>query len=542
MRPIRDTEETREAQRGLRAYRYALDPTDTQAADLGRHAGTARWAYNNALSAKVVAHDIRKTKIAARVAEGVDEATARKEVKVRIPGSNVIDKARVKVRGTDAQGRPARPDWAAALDVLLTDVIDQETAAAILTSWAEHVRKRGADPTAGIQPWAPTVPNPVVQRAQKDADRAWKNWMDSLTGKRKGKRVGFPRFKKLGRARDSFYLANTYVTRVTDRRIRLGGILGEIRTHSTMKRLRKALDRRAGRVMSATVSRGGHRWYVSVLVEEDVRQAQATHAQRAAGTVGVDLGVKATAALSTGEIIPNPRTKRAHANALTKASRGYARTEPNSKRRSRAARRLGRLQALEAARRATIAHALTKRLTTCWARVAIEDLNVAGMTRSSRGTAAKPGKRVRQKAGLSREILDVAPGEIRRQLTYKAPWYGSEVAVLDRFFPSSKMCSACGSVKPKLSLSERSYHCTACGHVQDRDVNAARNIARHAVPVPVVAAVASGRGETRNGRGGLVSPGRPRSTGRGPVMCQDQAAPAVGPPRSSDAALTPISA
>lgn len=115
------------------------------------------------------------------------------------------------------------------------------------------------------------------------------------------------------------------------------------------------------------------------------------------------------------------------------------------------------------------------------------------MTRSARGTLDQPGRNVRAKSGLNRAILDAAPGELRRQLVeYKTNWYGSSLKVIDRFFPSSQTCSACGA-KAKLTLADRVYRCAECGFIADRDVNAAINIAAQA-------AVAPGTEETLNAR------------------------------------------
>jgi putative transposase len=133
--------------------------------------------------------------------------------------------------------------------------------------------------------------------------------------------------------------------------------------------------------------------------------------------------------------------------------------------------------------------------------VVLEDLHVVGMTKSPKavrngdGSYARNGKRA--KAGLNRAILDVAPGEFRRRITYKLAWHGGKFVVADRYFPSSKLllCSSCGAVRTKLSLAERTYRC-ACGLVIDRDLNAARNLEALAVNV------AGGRSETKNGRGG----------------------------------------
>ncbi len=475
--------ETREV---LRAYRVTLDPTPDQESMLAQHAGAARWAFNHALAAKVDAHERWKTAVAELVAAGVPEEAARKKIKVLVPGKQVIQKALNAVKGDDRKG------------------ID------------------------GACPWWHTVSTYAFQSAFLDADMAWKAWLDSLTGRRKGRRVGYPRFKKKGRSRDSFRLHHDVkrptIRPATTRRLLLPRI-GEVRTHDSLKRLKAALGRRSGVIQSVTIARGGHRWYASVLVREQMLMPAPTRAQQAAGTVGVDLGVHSMAALSTGEIIPNPRVKARHAPALAKASRAYARTVKGSRRREQARRRLARLHHREATRRSTGLHHLTKRLATGWAVVAVEDLDVAGLIRSAKGTVDKPGRRVRQKSGLNRSILDVSPGEVRRQLDYKTGWYGSTIAILDRFYPSSKTCSGCGGRKPNLTLSERVFICTICGLSMDCDVNAAVNIARFAV--------ASDRGETLNARGASVRPSH-LQVGRPDALMREDP-PEGGPPQHSDA-------
>lgn len=136
---------------------------------------------------------------------------------------------------------------------------------------------------------------------------------------------------------------------------------------------------------------------------------------------------------------------------------------------------------LTALRRETGLHQLTKNLTTRYALIGIEDLNVAGMTSSASGTIENPGKNVAQKAGLNRAVLDVSFGTFRTQLEYKAAWYGSVIQVIDRYYPSSQTCSNCGE-RPgaKLTLSDRVYKCGHCHTVIDRDLNAAINIRREA--------------------------------------------------------------
>lgn len=365
----------------LRAVRFTLDPTTAQIADLARHAGAARWAYNHALAAKLAAWRQRNEQINVLVEQGTPLADARKAA-ITVPTKPTVQKAWNQSKGDDR-----------------TD-------------------------TEGTCGWWHQVSTYTFQSAFADADTAWKNWWDSLTGKRAGRPLERPRFKAKHRSRDSFRIHHD----VKKPTIRPDGYrriivprLGSIRIHDTAKPLCRALNRGAV-IQSVTISRGGHRWYASVLIKDPTPALSTSRRQRAAGTIGVDLGVTALAALSTGEIIANPRHLRNGRKRLLTAQRALSRAQRGSNRRRRAAAVLGRRHHEIAERRATTLHALTKRLATGWATVAIEDLNVAGMTASARGTIDKPGRNVRAKAGLNRSILDVAPGELRRQLEYKTSW------------------------------------------------------------------------------------------------------------------------
>lgn len=451
------------AEQRLRAYRFALDPTTGQLEALAQHAGAARWAYNHALAVKQEAHRRRWLQIDELVLLGYSEEQARKLATIKVPSKAQIQKRWNQFKGDATIG------------------ID------------------------GICPWWRTVSTYAFQSAWDDVDLAWKNFFDSLAGKRAGHRVGTPRFKRKGRARDSFRLHHD----VKNPTIRLTGYrhlrmprLGSVRLQDSGKRLSRALER-GGLVQSVTVSRGGSRWYASVLVAEPDHtpgretQTGPSHTQKAAGCIGIDLGVHHLVALSTGETLDNPRHLYRARARLTKLQRRLARQQGPDKRTGQrpsnrwknTQQQLARLQHRIAEQRAAHLHQITKYLATRYAVVAIEDLAVAGMTHSARGNTSKPGRNVRAKARLNRAILDAAPGECRRQLDYKTSWYGSQIAVCDRWFPSSKTCSSCGTVKTKLSLAERTFTCQHCGLALDRDVNAARNIA-------AAATVASGTGET----------------------------------------------
>jgi IS605 OrfB family transposase len=170
--------------------------------------------------------------------------------------------------------------------------------------------------------------------------------------------------------------------------------------------------------------------------------------------------------------------------------RGPARGQPPSKRWQRPKSELGRAHAKVAAARSDGLHKLTTRLAKTYGGVVVEDLDVAGMTASAKGTGHWRGK-----AGLNRAILDASPAELRRQLTYKTAWYGSALVVADRWYPSSKTCSRCKAVKAELSLSERTYRREHCGLVKDRDVNAAANLASLAEAASTGTASGAGTGQ-----------------------------------------------
>ncbi|MFJ7069735.1 IS607 family element RNA-guided endonuclease TnpB [Streptomyces sp. NPDC101115] len=496
----------------LRAFKFALDPTPAQAEALARHAGGARWAFNYALGVKVSAHQRWRAEVAGLVAQGVEEAEARRRVKVPVPSKPQIQKRLNEVKGDSrVDGR------------LPEGVFGPERPC----------------------PWWHEVSTYAFQSAFADVDRAWKNWLDSLRGVRAGRKVGYPRFKKKGRSRDSFRLHHDVkkpsIRLVTYRRLRLPTI-GEVRLHDSGKRLGRLVDRGGAVVQSVSVSRAGHRWYASVLCKVTVTvPEQPSRRQRERGTVGVDLGVKTLAALSQpldsadpgSVVIANPRHLARAEQRLTKAQRALSRTQKGSRRRDRARRKVARLHHEVAVRRESALHEVTKRLATAFAVVAVEDLHVAGMTASARGTREEPGRRVRQKAGLNRAVLDAAPGEFRRQLTYKTSWYGSRLAVCDRWFPSSKTCSACGWQNPRLTLADRTFTCPDCGLTIDRDLNAARNIARHAV-VADAPPVAPGRGETQNARRAPVRPDGPKAARHGATKREDTRPPGQVPPQRSN--------
>ena len=241
-----------------------------------------------------------------------------------------------------------------------------------------------------------------------------------------------------------------------------------------------------------TISQRAGRWCASLTVEREDKPAKRAPKGRA---VGVDLGVKSLATLSDGTVIENPRYLRKSERELKRAQRELSRKTKGSNRRAKAKATVARIHARVANQRLDGLHKLTTWLTRKYSEISIEDLHVAGMVKNRH---------------LAKSIMDAAFGEFRRQLEYKTARSGAALHVVDRWYASSKTCSGCGSVKAKLSLSERTYTCDSCGLTMDRDLNAAINIC-----------VAGSAPETLNAHGGTVRRNRP--SGRvalGPTKCE----------------------
>ncbi|WP_181449232.1 IS607 family element RNA-guided endonuclease TnpB [Nonomuraea aridisoli] len=314
---------------------------------------------------------------------------------------------------------------------------------------------------------------------------ALKNWSDSTKGKRKGRRMGFPSFRSKRRSAPS--------VRFTTGAIRLHGRthvvlprLGRIKTHESTRKLARHIEAGTATIASATVRKEAGRWFVSFSVR--LRRPERTPA-RPDAVVGVDLGIATLAVFSDDRPpIANPHHLAGAAKRLRRLSRTVSRRiGPDRRSGRRPSRRWLRANAARnrahhrvAALRRDAIHRLTTDLARTYGTIVVEDLHVAAMVKNRR---------------LARAISDAGFGEIRRQLGYKTVWNGGRLVVADRWFPSSKMCSACGVARAKLPLSARTFRCEACGLTLDRDRNAALNLAS------LVQHVAGSGSETQNGRG-----------------------------------------
>lgn len=208
---------------------------------------------------------------------------------------------------------------------------------------------------------------------------------------------------------------------------------------------------------TVTVSRdSADRWFVSLLCEDVPAPLPAT-----AAAVGIDAGLTALVTLSTGEKITNPKHERRNRERLARAQRALSRKEKGSRNRAKACARVAKIHARIADCRRDFLHQLTTRLVRENQTLVIEDLSVRGLLQNHR---------------LARAISDAAWHELRCMLEYKSSWYGRQLITVDRWFPSSKLCSACGALVGDLPLNVREWTCHSCGTAHDRDGNAAVNL------------------------------------------------------------------
>jgi putative transposase len=417
----------------LTAYRFALDPTPRQARYLDGHCGAARKAFNWGLG---------------RVKANLDQRAAERSYGIG--------------------------------DEVLTPSLN----------WTLYgLRKVWNQAKNDVAPWWAEYSKEAYSSGLDALARALKNWGDSRKGKRAGRAVGFPRFKAKHRAQRSCRFT-TGVIRCEEGHAVLPRI-GAVKLHEHPARLLAALGDGA-RIMSATIRFERGRWHVSFTVEQDVPKPPV----KVGPVVGVDLGIRHLAVLSTGEKIDNPRHLAASLRKLGRMSRTVSRRQGPDRRTGqlpsnrwlKANEKRNRAHYKVTDRRRDALQKLTTRLATENATVVAEDLNVSGMVKNRR---------------LARHVADAGFAELRRQLEYKTQRSGGQLVVADRWFPSSKTCSGCGVVKAKLLLSARTYVCDSCGLTMDRDENAAANLA--------ALVVAASGAETENGCG---ADQKTRSSGR----------------------------
>lgn len=468
------------------AYKFALDPTPRQARMLASHAGGSRFAYNWGNARIMAALD-------ARDAERADGGQA----ETKVPGHFDLCK-----------------QWTAWKDEHLGDPEPPEGERRTSTRWV-------SENFVGS-----------YQAALRDAAKAWSDYFKSRSGKRAGRPLGRPKFKKRGKSRDSFQVHGQTLRIVSadGDRLRFRGRhaargstrdmivlpkIGPVFLAESGRKLRRRTDKGTARIVRGTVSRDSSgRWLISLTaeVQREVRTGPSLR-QLKGGTAGVDFGVRELATLSDGTVIPNPRHLEAALGKLGRAQRAAARCEPGSKRRAKALRRAGRVYARVRHLRLDGLHKVTSGIVHGYSAVTVEGWDVQEAVRYRKAGKADPKKKrdvpAKVRAGRNRAMADTGIGIARWQLKSKAAWYGCQVTVTDKHAPTGRTCSACGTVKAKpVPPADELFTCEACGTQMPRRLNSARVLA--AVPV------APSTGETRNARGGDVSPAAARGDGQPP--------------------------
>ncbi|MFG3317501.1 RNA-guided endonuclease InsQ/TnpB family protein [Streptomyces sp. NPDC048171] len=323
--------------------------------------------------------------------------------------------------------------------------------AAHTEAWTRQERVNYNQTSAMLTAWKKTeelaylneVSSVPLQQALRHLQTAFANFF--------GKRAKYPRFKSRKKSRKSAEYT-TSAFRFRDGKLTLAKMaepLGIVWSRPLPE---------GATPSTVTVSQdAAGRWYVSLLCEDPtVMPLPAT------GTaVGIDVGLDHLLTLSTGEKVSNPRHERRDRARLARAQRQLARkAKGDGANRAKARRKVAQVCARITDRRRDLLHKLTTQLVRENQTIVIEDLAVRNMVKNG---------------SLARAISDAAWSEFRSMLEYKAQWYGRDVIAIDRWFPSSKLCSACGTLQDKMPLNVRAWTC-ACGATHDRDVNAAKNI------------------------------------------------------------------
>jgi putative transposase len=291
--------------------------------------------------------------------------------------------------------------------------------------------------------WLNEVSSVPIQQAVRHLETAFRNFFAG--------RAKYPAFHKKHSKQSATYASTAFRWDAEARALTLAKMDSPLHIHWS----RPLPD--GAQLTTVTVSRDtAGRYFVSILLEEEIAPLPPVEAQ-----VGIDLGLHDVVVLDTGEKVGNPHFFRADEKRLAKAQRRLAKKQLGSKNRDKARRKVARIHASIADRRTDFLQKLSTRVIREDQTICVESLSVKAMVKHPT---------------LAKAIHDVGWGEFVRQLEYKANWYGRTLVRIDKWYPSSKRCFACGHVLDSLTLDMRHWTCPECGLVHDRDVNAAQNI------------------------------------------------------------------
>jgi putative transposase len=321
----------------------------------------------------------------------------------------------------------------------------------------------------------------VAQAALQDLDDAFVRFFRRCKENKKGKK-GFPKFRARKDGIGSFRLYGRIS--VTNSHVRLPKI-GWVKLKEE-----NYLPTSGTKVLSAIISQRVGCWFISLVVEEENQDHQKVKYDDHS-IVGVDLGIKTLAVCSDGAVFDSPNLLSDNRRKLRRLQKSLSRKKNGSNNWRKAAKRVARFYHRIANIRSDSLHKITTHLTRTKSVVVIEDLNIRGMLKNHHWAGA---------------ISDAGLYQFRRQLEYKGLWYGCQIIVADRFYPSSKTCSDCGFVNQALTLNDRTWTCPVCGCIHDRDFNAAVNLEHWGVASLLAASSAESLNACgEEGSGGSVS-------------------------------------
>ena len=318
--------------------------------------------------------------------------------------------------------------------------------------------------------WLKNVDSTCLQNVVRNLDNGINNFVKSKQGKRKGPKVGFPKYKRRSNKQSCKFTSNYDSCKVdfNEQKIKIPKLKTWISFANEISNDRIP----NGKLQSITISKNpaGH-YFASLLYK--VEKKSVNYIPNPENCIGIDFGLKTFITTSNGEKIDSPKAYKKSQKRLARLSRAHSRKKTNFKNREKSRLKLAKQHEKVANQRKDFNHKISRKLVDTYDFIFIEDLNIKGMGRGRK--RKKPNAKTR-KRGLGKAVNDVAWAQFVSFLTYKAISEGKFVIKIDRYYPSSKTCSHCGYVKDKLKIKERSWLCPHCNTYHDRDINAAINI------------------------------------------------------------------
>ena len=298
----------------------------------------------------------------------------------------------------------------------------------------------------------------VLKQSIINLEQAYKNFFRGVKDKSK---VGFPKYKSkhdVQRVRFPQEAVSSKTFDEENSKLNLTTIIRGLKFECSDRDKQYLYKNKTGIKSITIIKNKCGQYYATVLIDGDLLR---TVNEPIRESIGIDLGIKTLLTLSNGETINNPRWINSNEKKLKKLHKQLSKKQKGSNNRTKAKLKLAKVHEKIKNKKQDYLHNITTKIVNENQIIILEDLNVSGMMKNHK---------------LAKAIQELGLYEMRRQIEYKAKWYGREVVFVSRWFPSSKMCSCCGNIKYDLKLSDREYVCIGCGLVIDRDENAAINI------------------------------------------------------------------